>query len=445
MILCIFIKRVVILKKISIVFISIFLMMAASPIIVVMADDGDVTLDYGDVTLTGEYQAGHFPEVWDLTAFDLVISFTYDAFGLIDDFGDEARAWAELGIRVFGEEDFIHTAVPEGLGVCLLAYFPDVVGTLDPDPPVSPNFDPDDILILFRGENRRADGYNLPSPPPEPYRHHRLHFDRDGVSPTEALNPTHVDGGTYNTGGVYEIIITLHAESETSGTAYMTVNGLDQGFETDGDWTTIELTPAGVRFAGDMKNMQVFYGFSSYGAAHSVAFRDIRVTAHYLGTPENLKQQAYQNLGDVFIGEKNIDHQIAKAMYHIERSLDPSLWNDDGISRKHGHKIFNEEKKAVKKAMKLIDKDGSQENGGIYQDTIDLLIEADRKLAYKMFEEAQENAGDSKVDKELDKVEKELDKAEKHLTKNKYDKAIDHYKKAWKHALKAIKHADKKD
>jgi hypothetical protein len=57
----------------------------------------------------------------------------------------------------------------------------------------------------------------------------------------------------------------------------MTVNGLDQGFETDGDWTTMELTPAGMTFTGDMTQMQVFYGLYGYGAEHSVNFEDITV------------------------------------------------------------------------------------------------------------------------------------------------------------------------
>ena len=58
----------------------------------------------------------------------------------------------------------------------------------------------------------------------------------------------------------------------------MTINGLNQGFETDGNWNTIELTPAGMTFTGDMAQMQVFYGLYGYGATHSVTFKDITVT-----------------------------------------------------------------------------------------------------------------------------------------------------------------------
>jgi len=83
--------------------------------------------------------------------------------------------------------------------------------------------------------------------------------------------------GTYNTGGTYEMVITPHANDATSGTAYMTVNGLDQGFETDANWQTMELTPAGMTFTGDMEHLQVFYGMYGYGATHTVDFEDITV------------------------------------------------------------------------------------------------------------------------------------------------------------------------
>jgi hypothetical protein len=72
------------------------------------------SMNYGDVTLTGGYQAGHFPEIWDLTACDMTISFTYNANGLED--VASAHAWAELGIRQFGFGNFNPSA---GKGVWL--------------------------------------------------------------------------------------------------------------------------------------------------------------------------------------------------------------------------------------------------------------------------------------------------------------------------------------
>jgi len=225
------------------------------------------SINYGDITLSGGFQAGHFPEVWDLTDCDMVISFTYDANGLVDDFGGGAHAWAELGIREVGYGDFNPSA---GSGVWLATDYEWVVNTFDPDPEGAPTQDIDDKLILQKAGGHGEADYNLPSTPPNPWANHRVWWDRDGVDPWQ-------NDETANTGGIYEVVITLHADDATSGTAYMTINGLDQGFETDGNWNTIELTPAGMTFSGDMTKMQVFYGLYGYGATHSVAFEDITV------------------------------------------------------------------------------------------------------------------------------------------------------------------------
>ena len=239
---------------------------------------------YGDVTLSsnGAVDSGHFYEIWDLTACDMVISFTYDANGLVDD--SDCHAWAALGIRALGYSDFNPTWMVEGAGVWLATDFDWTVDTFDPDPdPPGPTSDLDDKLLLQKAGGQGEGDYNLPSTPPNPWANHRFWFDRDGVDPWQAMNPLAVDGGTYNTGGIYNIVITLHATSGTSGTAYMTINSLNQGFETDSNWNTMELTPAGMTFSGDMSHMQVYYGLYGYGATHTVDFKDITVIGCLLG------------------------------------------------------------------------------------------------------------------------------------------------------------------
>ena len=369
-------------------------------------------VNYGDIDLSGGFQAGHFDDVWDLTAGDIVISFTYDGNGLVDDFGGNAHAWAELGVRSLGSMsvDFnpywrytywtktvdliagqnydvgdvvvwgdgqtlyvkyvisvegcllaethlaiadsldkipqtkkgnpipgqfpykeahdppvtdctytidatqwspdkklyiaAHTIVvcpegeetawattynkefegtnwatyftykplrEEGSGVWLATDYDWTANTFDPDPPGAPTLDLDDKLILQRVGGQGEGAYNLPSTPPNPWANHRIWWDRDGVDPWQ-------NGETANTGGIYQVIISLHATSDTTGTAYMNIRGLDQGFETDGNWNTIELTPAGMTFTGDMKHLQVFYGLYGYGATHSISFKNITVT-----------------------------------------------------------------------------------------------------------------------------------------------------------------------
>lgn len=241
---------------------SVLLLFAASPLIA-------ETKNYGDVTLSGGSQSGHFPDYWDLTADDITISFTYDANGLVDDAG--AHAWAELGVRSPWHGDFNPTWNVEGSGVWLATDYDWTANTFDPDPVGDPKLDLDDKLILQKAGGKGEGDYNLPSTPPAPGNNHRIWWDRDGVDPYQ--NPA-----AANTGGIYQVVITLHATSDTTGAAYMNIRGLDQGFETDGNWTTIELTPAGMTFTGDMKHLQVFYGLYGYGVQHSVTFSYIEVT-----------------------------------------------------------------------------------------------------------------------------------------------------------------------
>lgn len=156
-----------------------------------------------------------------------------------------------------------------GSGVWLATDYDWTAGTFDPD--VTPTLDLDDKLILQRRGGYGEGDYDLPSTPPAPGNNHRIWWDRDGVDPWQ--NPA-----TANTGGIYQIVITLHATSAATGTAYMNIRGLDQGFETDGNWNTIELTPAGMTFTGDMEHLQVFYGLYGYGATHTASFTDITVS-----------------------------------------------------------------------------------------------------------------------------------------------------------------------
>jgi len=225
---------------------------------------------YNDIYLSGGFQAEYFPEIWDLTACGMTISFTYDANGLMDDAG--AHAWAELGVRDISTTTNFNpgTWITGGKGIWLATDYEWTANTFDPDPPGAPIQDLDDKLILQRGGGADESYYDLPSTPPNPGANHRVWFDRDGVNQWQ-------NGETANTGGIYSVVITLTATDETHGTAYMTINGLSQGFETDGNWNTIELTPAGMTFTGDMTKMQVFYGLYGYGATHSVSFENITV------------------------------------------------------------------------------------------------------------------------------------------------------------------------
>ncbi len=224
------------------------------------------TIDLGTVTVSGGYQAGHFDPIWDLTNSDITVSFTANLTGMQDLAG--AHAWSELGIRQVGGSDFN----PNAKGVWLATDYDYAAGTFAPDPVGSPTLDMDDKLILQKQSGQGEGAYNLPGVPPTPGNNHRVWWDRDGVDPWQ-------NGETANTAGLYNVVMNFRATSATTGEAFMTINTLAQGFETDGNWSTIELTPAGMTFTGDMTHMQVFYGLYGYGATHSATFADVTVTS----------------------------------------------------------------------------------------------------------------------------------------------------------------------
>ncbi|MDM8009039.1 MAG: PEP-CTERM sorting domain-containing protein [Phycisphaerae bacterium] len=98
-------------------------------------------------------------------------------------------------------------------------------------------------------------------------------FDRDTVDPWQATYWGAVDGGTYNTAGIYDVEITYHATSATTATMFATINGIQQGFWTDG-WKNEQpdFYPAGLSFtSSSLDSMKIFYSqwSASYtGTAH---------------------------------------------------------------------------------------------------------------------------------------------------------------------------------
>jgi len=245
-----------------------------------------VALD--DVALAGGYQAAHNDLMWDLTQGDLVLSFTYDANGLVDQYGGSAHAWGEIGVRSVGYGDFNPTWMAGGAGVWLATDYDWSANTFAPDPPNAPKQDLDDKLILQRGGGMDESYYNLPSAPPNPWNNYAVWFDRDGVDQWQATYWGAKDGITYNTGGIYDVVITLHATSPTTATAYMSVNGEPQGFYAPWRDGPPQLWPVGMTFTGDMTRMQVFWGIYGYGATHSVAFTDITVNGTLYTIPVDI-------------------------------------------------------------------------------------------------------------------------------------------------------------
>jgi hypothetical protein len=112
-------------------------------------------------------------------------------------------------------------------------------------------------------------------PPYGTFNSHGIWFDRDGVDPFQATDPLNINGATYNTGGVYDIVISYHAISPTLGTMFATVNGVPTTFDTSVGGLGGE--PAGLSFlSGDMTQMQVFVGaWWTAGAGGNIDLTDL--------------------------------------------------------------------------------------------------------------------------------------------------------------------------
>jgi len=155
----------------------------------------------------------------------------------------------------------------------------------------------------------------------------------------------------------------------------------------------------------------------------------------------NIKKDAVSSLRALTLTADNkAAKRIEKALKHLEKSLDPKLWQTDLTLTKKGKKVFDEEKKAVKDLQKVIkDKKVPDPVKKGCMSVIDKMVAADKLLAETALNEANAYPGtDKKFAKEIEKSEREFEKAAKELEKGKPDKAIDHYKKAWEHARKAM-------
>jgi len=449
-------------KAIATIIMMLFLASMTTFAVPVKAGSGPITKTYDDITLP---QGGGFfwlPDVWDLTECEVTVSCTLDLAGA----PNQAYYWMHGGPFAAGYVGLVWPGSPWA-GACMCGFLtdwdnPDTLFPAFPDRDNS--LDMDDKLNMQRFPNSGSwdelmyDVHcptEIVSPAFGSYDNYGIWFDRDGVDPWQPTYWGMVDGGTYNTGGIYEVQLTYHMASSTKGTACPLLfpdlenddapggYGIPTGFNRLSPGPGYADFPAGISFDTDeakMAYMQVFVSGDSGDG--TIVVRDLTVTG-CLTTPKKFKQLALDELNDICpTGDKKVDHKLDKAIDSIGKSLESDLWVDDNhIDPKHGNKVFDEERKAVKELMELADKEDTPQG---VKDTcravIGKLIKADDIIAHTVYEEAQAYAGDPKVDKELEKCDKEFGKAVDKLGEGKFDEAVDHYKKAWEHAQNALKH-----
>ena len=138
--------------------------------------------------------------------------------------------------------------------------------------------------------------------------------------------------------------------------------------------------------------------------------------------------------------------------------MDDDLWIDGShLDAKHGHKVFDRERHAIKELLHLLEQDGDQGKKSdkdevsaaalaSAESAVERLLAADRLLAQTAIGSvgpAVDAHRQDKVDKEIAKALEALDKGDEEAGFGKADKAINHYKNAWKHATHAAKEAAK--
>jgi hypothetical protein len=244
------------------------------------AASGPVTQNYGDLMLSGTWQTTHWSDVWDLTKGDLTLSYTIDMSAVT-----QPSAWnssfTEVGIRQMSAADFNPgpwNTYQGGAG----GWMASSVGDLTPGPGTQNLHDKHNLSA----SGGRGDGdYDATAPavvvaPFGSGNNYGIWFDRDGVDPYQATGWGMIGGGTYNTGGVYQVVLSYHAVSPTLGTIFATINGVPTGFYIGG-WKNAqpERYPAGLSFKGNMTRMQVFAGLWAPEVVYgSVALSNITVT-----------------------------------------------------------------------------------------------------------------------------------------------------------------------
>jgi hypothetical protein len=251
--------------------------------IVVNADAGgcDAVVDvgqkcFGDYTFNPTFEAYHFDDVFDLTQYDLTLTYTIDLSQVTQTVAYETP-YVEVGLREVGAADFNpgpFDTYQGGAG----GWMTSLVGDLATDPNL---LDLDDKHNLSASGGRGESDYDVyasapnvvVAPPFGSFNTRYIWFDRDGVDPWQ-------DTKGANTGGTYDITIRYHAINAGLGSMIATINGngidtVYQEFLVGGTYYA-----GGLSFLGDMTQMQLFYGaWYTAGAGGPVTVSNMCLTA----------------------------------------------------------------------------------------------------------------------------------------------------------------------
>lgn len=264
--------------------------------------DNSVTKVYGDFTLPA---GGYLPETWDLNDGPITVSYTLDLTGAPNvaytgSYGQNGQVgliWWNGGPSVAGALMTGFLADWDNAGT-LFPTFPDKDGSQDIDDKFNLQHFPDpgtwdeaQYDVVFGSPT------TVYADPIGSYSNYGIWFDRDGVDPWQATYWGMVDGGTYNTGGIYHVQLTFAKFDADTGIVqplFFTDVPNDDAPGGYGVPTGFNLLsgggcqyfPAGISFQADetkMAAMRVLVQGSP--GAGSIVVRDLTVIGHPSDTP----------------------------------------------------------------------------------------------------------------------------------------------------------------
>jgi hypothetical protein len=254
-----------------------------------VAATADIPVIYGNVTLGPDYTALNYADVWNILAGDLSVRYQVDMRGATQP-APGATGYAEVGMRQVGSGNFNpgpFDTYQGGKGGWMTSLFPD----LTPSPSTQGLSDKHNLSASGgrgEGDYDATDPSTIVAPLGGP-DNYGFWFDRDSVDPFQALSWGAVNGGTYNTNGIYNILINYHAIDGGLGTMFATINGIPQGFYVGGYHAgEPDNYPVGLSFKGDMTQMQAFAGYWAPGDYGTIQINDLIVTGTLVPEPGSI-------------------------------------------------------------------------------------------------------------------------------------------------------------
>ena len=179
-----------------------------------------------------------------------------------------------------------------------------------------------------------------------------------------------------------------------------------------------------------------FSGDQEYLPSNDYRYFEILESARWF------KKDALTDLENLIPTNKQSQKDIEKAIEHIEESLNESLWIDASrLESQHGHKVFDDEKLAVKSLLTILENKGGQNDSSLIyniDEIIKKLLKADEKIVLTAKDDTismpiQDSEFQDKINKEVATGDDYLIRAYDEIEDNNPDKAVYNFKKAWEH------------